>query len=271
MLRVAVEAESVIDLPKLERGLRRLHRADPAVEVTLSATGEQVTTDTATDNTKPWALTEVLSSKVLCFTIVLPAPPRVFIVFKVVAALGELHLEQCLKDLREKHARCAVRASAPLLSFREGLEAQAAAEGDHADSSGGGGGGGGGSGGSGSGHGSKEADWEDGALPSSSSSSSSSVHFPAQLRTPPWASAEECGAAWALKGGGSARVVAADGSMAITIRVGRTSSRGVFAWLSCACFLIFWHNAQGLLLRTRWATKSMGLCCCFLNNSLNKK
>lgn len=42
MLRVAVEATSVNDLPKLERGLRRLHRADPAVEVETSGRGEQV-------------------------------------------------------------------------------------------------------------------------------------------------------------------------------------------------------------------------------------
>ena len=33
MLHVAVEAESVADLSRLERGLRRLHRADPAAEV----------------------------------------------------------------------------------------------------------------------------------------------------------------------------------------------------------------------------------------------
>ena len=42
MLRVAVEATSVNDLPKLERGLKRLHRADPAVEVETSGRGEQV-------------------------------------------------------------------------------------------------------------------------------------------------------------------------------------------------------------------------------------
>lgn len=37
----------------------------------------------------------------------------------VLASLGELHLEQCLKDLREKFARCEIRVSPPLVSFRE--------------------------------------------------------------------------------------------------------------------------------------------------------
>ncbi|KAG5191664.1 hypothetical protein JKP88DRAFT_251342 [Tribonema minus] len=37
----------------------------------------------------------------------------------IVCCLGELHLEQCLKDLREQYARVEVRVSPPLVSFRE--------------------------------------------------------------------------------------------------------------------------------------------------------
>jgi ribosome assembly protein 1 len=37
----------------------------------------------------------------------------------VIVCAGELHLERCLKDLRERFARCAIQASAPLVPFRE--------------------------------------------------------------------------------------------------------------------------------------------------------
>ena len=36
-----------------------------------------------------------------------------------ITCLGELHLEQCLKDLREKFAACELSASAPLIFYRE--------------------------------------------------------------------------------------------------------------------------------------------------------
>lgn len=42
IVRVAVEPQTVADLPALARGLRLLNRADPFVEVTLAATGEHV-------------------------------------------------------------------------------------------------------------------------------------------------------------------------------------------------------------------------------------
>lgn len=42
IVRVAVEPQTVADLPALSRGLRLLNRADPFVEVTLTATGEHV-------------------------------------------------------------------------------------------------------------------------------------------------------------------------------------------------------------------------------------
>ena len=128
---------------------------------------------------------------------------------QVVAALGELHLEQCLKDLREKHAGCSVRASAPLLSFREGLEPPM----KHTDAAEAGGG-----------NGEDDTsdkpgfDWEAPNSGGSGSGGSGGSLFPAQLRTPPWSLDPECGASWALRGGGAARVVSGDGSMAVTIR-----------------------------------------------------
>lgn len=37
----------------------------------------------------------------------------------VIACAGELHLERCLKDLRERFAKCSIQASPPLVPFRE--------------------------------------------------------------------------------------------------------------------------------------------------------
>jgi hypothetical protein len=82
------------------------------------------------------------------------------------AALGELHLQRCVKDLETRFARCGVVVSPPILEFQETLAAAAAPArrnaaaaafgGDEAggDSDGDGGGGGSGSGGGGEGGGS---------------------------------------------------------------------------------------------------------------------
>lgn len=37
----------------------------------------------------------------------------------VILTAGELHLERCLKDLRERFARVEIQASAPIVPFRE--------------------------------------------------------------------------------------------------------------------------------------------------------
>jgi ribosome assembly protein 1 len=37
----------------------------------------------------------------------------------VIVCAGEIHLERCLKDLRERFAKCAIQASQPLVPFRE--------------------------------------------------------------------------------------------------------------------------------------------------------
>lgn len=37
----------------------------------------------------------------------------------VILTAGELHLERCLKDLRERFAKCAISASEAIVPFRE--------------------------------------------------------------------------------------------------------------------------------------------------------
>ncbi len=50
----------------------------------------------------------------------------------VVVALGELHLERCIKDLKERFAKVAVRVSEPIVGFRESIVSGAT---DHQSSS----------------------------------------------------------------------------------------------------------------------------------------
>ncbi|KAL7752240.1 Cytoplasmic GTPase/eEF2-like protein (ribosomal biogenesis) [Sorochytrium milnesiophthora] len=78
ILRVALEPANPVDMNKLERGIRLLNQADPAVEVLIQETGEHV-----------------------------------------IMTAGELHLERCLKDLREQFAKCDIHVSAPIVPFRE--------------------------------------------------------------------------------------------------------------------------------------------------------
>ncbi|KAJ7560383.1 hypothetical protein O6H91_04G126800 [Diphasiastrum complanatum] len=81
IVRVAIETSDPTDMGALARGLRLLNRADPFVEVSLSASGEHV-----------------------------------------IAAAGEVHLERCIKDLRERFARVELEVSPPLVAFRETIE-----------------------------------------------------------------------------------------------------------------------------------------------------
>ena len=87
IVKVAVEPESVTDMPALVEGLRLLNRSDAFVEVGLMETGEHV-----------------------------------------IAAAGEVHLERCVADLRERFARVELKVSPPLVSFREGVAATGSAE-----------------------------------------------------------------------------------------------------------------------------------------------
>lgn len=80
IVKVAVEPESVADMPALVEGLRLLNRSDAFVEVGLMETGEHV-----------------------------------------IAAAGEVHLERCIADLRERFAKIDLKVSPPLVSFREGV------------------------------------------------------------------------------------------------------------------------------------------------------
>ena len=78
VVRVAVEPKSAGDLPALVEGLKRLGKADPCVQCTVTDSGEHI-----------------------------------------VAGAGELHLEICLKDLREKYAKVDFRKSDPVVSYCE--------------------------------------------------------------------------------------------------------------------------------------------------------
>ncbi|XP_020273309.1 elongation factor-like GTPase 1 isoform X1 [Asparagus officinalis] len=82
-LRVAIEPSDPADMGALMKGLRLLNRADPFVEVTVSARGEQV-----------------------------------------LAAAGEVHLERCIKDLKERFAKVSLEVSPPLVSYKETIEGE---------------------------------------------------------------------------------------------------------------------------------------------------
>lgn len=79
MLKVAVEPTSHVDLRSLEKGLQQLHQFDPVVEIGIDKDTGQNT----------------------------------------MTCLGELHLEQCVKALTERFAKCQVNVSEPLIAFRE--------------------------------------------------------------------------------------------------------------------------------------------------------
>ncbi|RDX92267.1 Elongation factor-like GTPase 1, partial [Mucuna pruriens] len=82
-LRVAIEPSDPADVGALLKGLRLLNRADPFVEVTVSARGEHV-----------------------------------------LAAAGEVHLERCIKDLKERFAKVSLEVSPPLVSYKETIEGE---------------------------------------------------------------------------------------------------------------------------------------------------
>ncbi|KAF9236515.1 P-loop containing nucleoside triphosphate hydrolase protein [Melanogaster broomeanus] len=78
IVRVALEPENPVDMPRLVAGLALLAQADPCVETFQQQSGEHV-----------------------------------------ILTAGELHLERCLKDLRERFARVGIQASKPIVPFRE--------------------------------------------------------------------------------------------------------------------------------------------------------
>lgn len=82
-LRVAIEPSDPAEMSALLKGLRLLNRADPFVEVTVSARGEHV-----------------------------------------LAAAGEVHLERCVKDLKERFAKVSLEVSPPLVSYKETIEGE---------------------------------------------------------------------------------------------------------------------------------------------------
>ncbi|GJW28527.1 elongation factor-like GTPase 1 [Tanacetum coccineum] len=82
-LKVAIEPSDPADMAALMKGLHLLNRADPFVEVSVSARGEHV-----------------------------------------LAAAGEVHLERCIKDLKDRFAKVDLVVSPPLVSFRETIEGE---------------------------------------------------------------------------------------------------------------------------------------------------
>ncbi|KAF9046496.1 P-loop containing nucleoside triphosphate hydrolase protein [Panaeolus papilionaceus] len=78
IVRVALEPEHPVDMPKLVSGLKLLSQSDPCVQTFQQQTGEHV-----------------------------------------ILTAGELHLERCLKDLRERFAKIEIQASKPIVPFRE--------------------------------------------------------------------------------------------------------------------------------------------------------
>ncbi|KAL9238672.1 hypothetical protein vseg_013064 [Gypsophila vaccaria] len=85
MLKVAIEPSDPADMGALMKGLKLLNRADPFVEVTVSARGEHV-----------------------------------------LAAAGEVHIERCIKDLRDRFAKVNLEVSPPLVSYKETIEGEGA-------------------------------------------------------------------------------------------------------------------------------------------------
>ncbi|CAK8563648.1 unnamed protein product [Lathyrus sativus] len=83
ILRVAIEPSDPADMGALLKGLRLLNRADPFVEVTVSARGEHV-----------------------------------------LSAAGEVHLERCIKDLKDRFAKVSLEVSPPLVSYKETIEGE---------------------------------------------------------------------------------------------------------------------------------------------------
>lgn len=82
-LRVAIEPSDPTDMGALMKGLRLLNRADPFVEVSVSARGEHV-----------------------------------------LAAAGEVHLERCIKDLKDRFARVSLEVSPPLVPYKETIQGE---------------------------------------------------------------------------------------------------------------------------------------------------
>lgn len=96
---------TLVDLPKLVEGLRLLNQADPCVEVLVQETGEHVIL------TAGELHLEVCSPHARCLLLRLTR--------------FSTPLQRCLKDLRERFAKCAITASEAIVPFRETAVKQA--------------------------------------------------------------------------------------------------------------------------------------------------
>ncbi|EGV60419.1 Cytoplasmic GTPase/eEF2-like protein (ribosomal biogenesis) [Yamadazyma tenuis] len=83
IMKIAIEPTNLLHLGKIERGLDILSKADPVFE---------------------WYIDEDSGELIMCVA-------------------GELHLERCLKDLKDRFAKgCEVTVKEPVIPFREGLD-----------------------------------------------------------------------------------------------------------------------------------------------------
>ena len=157
IVRVAVEPIHVEDVPQLEAALKLLNQADPFVEVTVQESGEHVLGAAGAARRVPSAPSAACtcSVRVRVPTKVHPGPAHRWPhlswrshrvrrlhgksgcaapdragsapsghlrwAARACACAGEVHLETCIKDLRERFARVPLHVSAPLVAFRESV------------------------------------------------------------------------------------------------------------------------------------------------------
>lgn len=139
IVRVAVEPARPGDMPALVEGLRLLHQADPMVQVAVQDTGEHVLCAAGEQLCLRWgawllaslwcaAVQEARGGHVLCAagaqagagcSTVVYMDSCICITQLSILLAGEVHLETCIKDLKERFARCELVVSPPLVAFRQ--------------------------------------------------------------------------------------------------------------------------------------------------------
>ncbi|KAJ1942205.1 Cytoplasmic GTPase/eEF2-like protein (ribosomal biogenesis), partial [Linderina pennispora] len=101
--------------PKLCPNLAAMHtETHPIVRVALEPVNPQ-------DMGKLAHGLELLNMADPCVQVILQATGE-----RVLVTAGELHLERCLKDLRERFAQCEIHVSEPIVPFKEGIVRQPA-------------------------------------------------------------------------------------------------------------------------------------------------
>ena len=158
-MRVAVEPLHAEDMPQLEAALKLLNQADPFVEVSVQESGEHVlgaagvplefaaplassrrlsvaarlsrlTSTRSSARHAAFAAHKCSAHHMHAVSVSRPAAlgqatfctlMRPDSILKSALTAGEVHLETCVKDLRERFARIPLHVSAPLVAFRESV------------------------------------------------------------------------------------------------------------------------------------------------------